>query len=71
MYDSALKLISTMMALTSAPRRERGQGTLEYVGIVLIAAILVGAIVGAIRQADVASTIGGWIGNIKSGTSPN
>jgi len=69
MYDSALKLFSTMIALTST-RRERGQGTLEYVGIVLIAAILVGAIVGAIRQADVASTIGGWISNIKSGTSP-
>ncbi len=70
MYDSGLKLYSTMIALMSTPRRERGQGTLEYVGIVLIAAILVGAIVGAIREANIAETIGGWIGNIKSGSSP-
>src|SRR5688572_15008857 len=71
MSHSALKLYSTVTAFLANPRKEKGQGTLEYVGIVLIAAILVGAIVGAIQKADVASTIGGWISNIKSGTAPS
>ena len=70
MYDKALALYSTMIVSMTAPREEKGQGTLEYVGIVLVAAILVAAIVGAIRGADIGPTITGWIGNIKSGSAP-
>lgn len=70
MFDKALALYATTLATLSTPRSEKGQGTLEYVGIVLVAAILVAAIVGAIRGADIQGTITGWIGNIKSGSAP-
>jgi len=57
MSDQALKLYSSILALTAAPRNEKGQGTLEYVGIVIIAALLVTAIVTAIRGTDIGGTI--------------
>ena len=57
MFDQALKFYSSMLALTAAPRDEKGQGTLEYVGIVIIAALLVTAIVTAIRGTDIGGTI--------------
>lgn len=57
MTDQALKLYSSILALTAAPRDEKGQGTLEYVGIVIIAALLVTAIVTAIRGTDIGGTI--------------
>lgn len=57
MFDQALKFYSSMLAVTAAPRDEKGQGTLEYVGIVIIAALLVTAIVTAIRGTDIGGTI--------------
>jgi hypothetical protein len=57
MFNPALKLYSSILALTAAPRDEKGQGTLEYVGIVIIAALLVTAIVTAIRGTDIGGTI--------------
>lgn len=57
MYDQALKLYSTMIALTVAPKDEKGQGTLEYLGIVIIAALLVTAIVGAVKGVDIAKVV--------------
>ena len=57
MYDKALALYSTMIATLHAPREEKGQGTLEYVGIVVIAALLVGAIVSAINPGDITSKV--------------
>ena len=64
MFDGALKLYSSILALTAAPRDEKGQGTLEYVGIVIIAAILVTAIVGAIRGTNIGTTITNKINEI-------
>lgn len=57
MYNKALALYSTMIANLHAPRDEKGQGTLEYVGIVVIAALLVGAVVTAIDPAGITSKI--------------
>lgn len=61
MFDQALKFYSSMLAVTAArgDKRgdEKGQGTLEYVGIVIIAALLVTAIVTAIRGTDIGGTI--------------
>ena len=62
MYDKALALYSTMVATLHAPlsnqhREEKGQGTLEYVGIVVIAALLVGAIVAAINPGDITAKV--------------
>ncbi len=70
MSHSALKLYSTVTAFLAQPRKEKGQGTLEYVGIVLIAAILVAAIVAAIDNSGIEDTIKGWIDNIKAGEEP-
>ena len=57
MYTQALTFYSSILALTAQPREEKGQGTLEYVGIVIIAAILVLAIVGAVQGADIGTTV--------------
>ncbi|MGQ2913227.1 MULTISPECIES: hypothetical protein [unclassified Aeromicrobium] len=57
MYTKALALYSTVLATVHAPREEKGQGTLEYVGIVVIAALLVGAIVAAINPGDITAKI--------------
>jgi hypothetical protein len=57
MYDKALALYATVATTLSTPRDEKGQGTLEYVGIVVIAALLVGAIVSAINPGDITSKV--------------
>lgn len=59
MSTFALKIYSTMMAFTAAPaeKDEKGQGTLEYLGIVIIAALLVTAVVGAVKGVDIASVV--------------
>lgn len=59
MNTFALKLYSTMMAFTAAPsdKDEKGQGTLEYLGIVIIAALLVTAVVGAVKGVDIAGVV--------------
>jgi|GEM_PF-6950832 len=38
--------------VNSAGEKEAGQGTLEYLGIVIVAAILVGAVIMAINSFD-------------------
>lgn len=47
-------------------RDQRGQGTLEYVGIVVVAALLVAAIVGAVKGADIGGFVAGKISEILS-----
>ena len=43
MYTNALMAYSTVLAHVTTPRNEKGQGTLEYLGIAIVAFILVGA----------------------------
>jgi len=59
MFTSLLTAYSRVVAAIAAPRdeNEKGQGTLEYVGIVVIAALLVTAIFTAVKGADIGSTI--------------
>lgn len=64
MFTQALKFYSSMLAITAAPREEKGQGTLEYVGIVIIAALLVTAVVTAIQGTDIGATITSQISKI-------
>lgn len=47
-----------------AEDREKGQGTLEYVGIAVVAAILVLAVVQAVTDADITGAITTQINNI-------
>lgn len=57
--NQAIKLYSTLIALTLTPRDkdEKGQGTLEYLGIVIIAALLVTAVVGAVKGVNIAGVV--------------
>ncbi|QNN54161.1 hypothetical protein [Nocardioides mesophilus] len=50
--------------LHTAARSEKGQGTLEYVGIAIVAAILVAAVVGAVTDSDIESAISAQIKKI-------
>lgn len=38
-------------------RRDRGASALEYVGMVIVAAIVVGAVIAAIKEADLQSKL--------------
>jgi hypothetical protein len=67
MYQNLLTFYSSIIAATVTPRDdEKGQGTLEYLGIVIIAALLVTAIVGAVKGVDIAGTVTSQITKITS-----
>lgn len=42
-------------------RREAGQGTLEYVGMVAVAAIIIAAVIGVLRGFDLGEVLRGFI----------
>ena len=54
--EKALTFYSFMLAYGNE-RKEKGQGTLEYVGIVIIAAALVAALVGAVDATSIGSKV--------------
>lgn len=55
--DKLIALYATLTSMVAAPRdKEEGQGTLEYVGIVIVAGILVLAVVSALGEGNVIST---------------
>lgn len=47
-------------------RREAGQGTLEYVGMIAVAAVIIVAVVGILKGADLGTWVGGFIDKVKS-----
>lgn len=48
MNSKLIELYATLVATLTTGRDEKGQGTLEYVGIVVVAGILVAAVVDAL-----------------------
>ena len=66
MYVSLIKMYAVLTARMTVAQDEKGQGTLEYVGIVVVAAILVGAVVDAINGGEITSAIKGKISEIIS-----
>ena len=48
---------------------EKGQGTLEYIGILVIAALLIAAVVGTMKAWDPTETVQKWIDDIKKNVS--
>ncbi len=64
MTESLIKLYAVLTARMTVAQNEKGQGTLEYVGIVVVAAILVGAVVDAINGGDITTAIKGKITEI-------
>jgi len=57
MVTTFLMFCTTVLSAAPARRDDEGQGTLEYIGIVVIAALLVGAIFTAVSGADIGSVI--------------
>ena len=47
-------------------RREAGQGTLEYVGMIAVAAIIIVAVVAVARSADIGSMLTAAIAKVKA-----
>jgi hypothetical protein len=47
-------------------RREAGQGTLEYVGMIAVAAIIIVAVVGVAKSADLGSIFSAAVDKVKS-----
>lgn len=70
MLASAVKarnaLTDVMTAL--AARRERGADALEYVGMVVLAALIVGAIVGVVNQDTIGNAMKQAVTQILGGT---
>lgn len=70
MLASAVKaqnaLTDVMTAL--AARRERGADALEYVGMVVLAALIVGAIVGVVNQDTIGNAMEQAVTQILGGT---
>jgi hypothetical protein len=64
MYESLIKMYAVLTARVATAHDEKGQGTLEYVGIVVVAAILVGAVVDAINGGEITSAISNKISEI-------
>jgi hypothetical protein len=64
MYESLIKMYAVLTARVTVAQNEKGQGSLEYVGIVVVAAILVGAVVDAINGGEITSAIKGKISEI-------
>lgn len=56
MSDKLIELHATVLARLTLGTEEKGQGTLEYVGIVIVAGILVGAVVDALAGGGVIKT---------------
>lgn len=47
-------------------RREAGQGTLEYVGMIAVAAIIIVAVIGVLKGAELGTWVGTFIDKVKS-----
>ena len=56
--------------LSRRMREERGQISAEFMGLLFIVALVIGAIVALGIHKDISEAIDGFIGNIKSGDKP-
>ena len=61
------KLLTMHLRVTQAGQgRERGQGTLEYVGMIAVAALLIAAVVTAFSGADLGGVVGRALDKVTS-----
>lgn len=47
-------------------RREAGQGTLEYVGMIAVAAIIIVAVIGVLKEAELGAWVKGFVDAVKN-----
>lgn len=64
MNSKMMELYMVLVTRLHATRDEKGQGTLEYVGIAIVASILVVAVVDAVTGANIGGVITREIGEI-------
>lgn len=59
MQNFANRLLAMTLAMTAAPRKddERGQGTIEYLGAVIVAVVIILATIKAVGGADIGGAI--------------
>jgi hypothetical protein len=57
-------------AVVERSREQRGQTAAEYMGILLIVAMIIGAIFALNLHEDIANAAQGFVDNIKSGDKP-
>jgi hypothetical protein len=60
--------LRTWLARTLDGRRDAGQGTLEYVGAIVIAAVVVVAVMAAFKNLPIANAVTTAVNHILSGT---
>jgi hypothetical protein len=60
-----LYLLQFTLADKVKARREAGQGTLEYVGMIAVAAVIIVAVIGVLKGADLGTWVGGFITKVK------
>lgn len=73
--DSTLRFYVTLSALASerfaqARRNERGQGTIEYVGMVIVAALIVLALLKTNMGGEISDKFTEMIGKVLKGGTP-
>jgi hypothetical protein len=57
-------------AVATRMREEKGQISAEFMGLLFIVALVIGAIVALGIHKDISEAVDGFIGNIKSGDKP-
>jgi Flp pilus assembly pilin Flp len=65
--ELAIRTRSAMAALAGRAREQRGQTAAEYMGILLIVALIIGALVSLDVDGKISSAVGDFIDNIKNG----
>ncbi|MBO0812116.1 MAG: hypothetical protein J2P23_08725 [Microlunatus sp.] len=65
------KFFATLYVVSAAGAKkiknsERGQGTLEYVGMIAVAAVIVVAVIGALKGAQIGTWVTDAINSVKS-----
>lgn len=63
----AAQLTTVMHVMNVRLKEERGATALEYVGMILVAALIVGAVFTAIREVELGTKISDAIGKILGG----
>lgn len=57
MFNPALKALAATLAYLNTRDDERGQGTLEYLGAIIVAVVIIGLTVAAVQNTQIGEAI--------------
>ena len=65
-----MKLVALQIRVAKAVegRKEAGQGSLEYIGAILVAAVIVGLVITAARGVNIGTAFSNAVNKVTSGT---